>query len=1708
MKHLLSFLTLLVLGWGQAWGITSVTYPHTWDFTKWDSNINWGWPWELTTDATGTFYNAKNFTRSNYDGELTDKASNGNDYQILQETAGLKIFAGNERCRIYMDGQGIGLSLRSGATPTITVPGLKYGQSVRITMGSLLSASGFHPNDAKVKFPDDTENTRAMDNTYIYDIPSDVTTATDQVFTFNATSGEYVTIKKIEVVPNLETSFRYGVCDAFNNGSTENNRTGLNWKANGGASTIEYSDTQIGVAFSLRGLINNGVTLADLCGVSSADEVTNDLIAQYFTVTSSDNNVLDASSSAITKHGTANYFNVTNVKPMNCGTATLTIVYKGNDIYKPLTYRNTITINGQAGPRIVWVTAFNSWSEVPTEDFEGRAGNFVNQILGGTYRRYYLNLCGPFGNGETRCVDTGVDNIFTKYNDNANFQAYALAPDAVIPSWWHKMSIGSENAECYYFVREDNTIYDGPEDEFTLKFSDSDIRTYNTRLKEREGNTLGWREYKTDWRPFAVPDQSFFYNSDYTMSAINYSTNATSPQVYTNVQTLGTGNTVGAGSKFINITFNEAMNDSLEIYAEVPVAAGVNPAKSTVKILVADGVLNFQFQPKEVNVMEDAWIMPYVLLPDVPLRDFKRIYVTLDDGTIASVDDADKLYENLNGADIDNMTNAELDALCGDYIEWKRVEAKTHKEWSDEANDSVVVVDVPSYIAITAIRPKIWGITPDQSTYVHIHVESDAWADTGASIKVNVVGRMADLFHWEINNNEEGHDDKEIKTIYISEDDFIYMPGIVGTPNGNTDYSAKESYKYAYTIKKGVFTMNRAEYFYREGVPNYFFTKSYTTSTESFSGYAPSGTRMIPTNEVTKTTDANTEAVIFWATGLGNYYRNDSLMIYANNQTTGDLYLWAEDAQTGVCCTPIKVVIYQKSDLKSDRTQIMSEHTYPFTWDFEHLDICGLDSIVNDANNNGGTYWRMGRPWNGKVWNAKVKWNEYYQYNGAFNADWDDKDNNYDQTGYDDEGNIVSGSRQRWFKDIKANGKYMDLFKGLRLNVAGLDYWQQKYQRLYVSSKPEGGIYFVGGVTYLSLPGFGINGQNIIQDATREAGTVNMPHSDIHFNTNDHNSTQAYFESGFGKNGNAYYHDNILERAEKRNNKVYFVIKASGNNSNESVIFVGGKRMMEQTNTNSTKVDEKGTGTTIGENGTRFSRNENQPYTQRISLTETPKVYVLPMNPWDEDFQDQIYLAMDHGVHIYWMAISTEPRDLRADYGCYAYSYPVDLDMEKSNLLMDILTVDSLKLSSNINMVPYYGSDYDHSQKALVVDKLLPEVLTETDYKIPAHEGLMFYPSTKLSKDDIAKLPSKTVENKTVVKAKVDAEGNPIFNATHTAYEFETVTGNYTYNYLPTYFIANAQNMKKADYSANRGGRGHVVPMNEELEEDEYVANKNLTLVTLDGETITKNDVPTYAATNRLESSAYSTYIWKDYYGKTGAMPTGDTNVAGYDMTYHWIPMGLTNEYIRRYLTWDDDEDYKVLMEYLQGIGSDGQEKQLAPNDNGSDDINKGDEFDDVETKQYYYDLIGPGVVRYYRANNNNWMKGRRSYLKLTWPEYQINTYGKVINGAMALDGTSTSDDWNQSDPNNAQPNDPGMIDTESISNPANIVGVRVLFAKNKIDEDSVVSDNGGFVDGIEEIIPVSESNDDDIYYNLNGVRVETPSKGVYIHNGKKVIIK
>jgi hypothetical protein len=59
--------------------------------------------------------------------------------------------------------------------------------------------------------------------------------------------------------------------------------------------------------------------------------------------------------------------------------------------------------------------------------------------------------------------------------------------------------------------------------------------------------------------------------------------------------------------------------------------------------------------------------------------------------------------------------------------------------------------------------------------------------------------------------------------------------------------------------------------------------------------------------------------------------------------------------------------------------------------------------------------------------------------------------------------------------------------------------------------------------------------------------------------------------------------------------------------------------------------------------------------------------------------------------------------------------------------------------------------------------------------------------------------------------------------------------------------------------------------------------------------------------------------------------------------------------------------------------------------------------------------------------------------------------------------------------------------------------GFKIGFAS----DDSIINDNDGFVDGINEVQVTDESK----IYDLNGLRVNTLRKGIYIVNGKKIVI-
>ena len=77
--------------------------------------------------------------------------------------------------------------------------------------------------------------------------------------------------------------------------------------------------------------------------------------------------------------------------------------------------------------------------------------------------------------------------------------------------------------------------------------------------------------------------------------------------------------------------------------------------------------------------------------------------------------------------------------------------------------------------------------------------------------------------------------------------------------------------------------------------------------------------------------------------------------------------------------------------------------------------------------------------------------------------------------------------------------------------------------------------------------------------------------------------------------------------------------------------------------------------------------------------------------------------------------------------------------------------------------------------------------------------------------------------------------------------------------------------------------------------------------------------------------------------------------------------------------------------------------------------------------------------------------------------------------------------------------NDPGM---SGGPNPSGI-GMRFIHA---YDDEPMVSDDAGLVDRINDI--QRNATLDGEFYSISGVRVAAPTKGLYIVNGKKVLVK
>ena len=1266
-------------------------------------------------------------------------------------------------------------------------------------------------------------------------------------------------------------------------------------------------------------------------------------------------------------------------------------------------------------PHIVWISAARSWGSI-----------YANQARGS-----YL---GQMFTGETDAAVRAqypFPKNYTNYGNNVFFSAIAL-----------KSSVTDAQLEALHIIKipgytNHYYVLDDP--------------------NEQWWNKGAWRANQSQF----IPDDYIFVPTGQTLDRgqnyIKYMVDKPS-MVRSTKEIPGRADQYNASgenywpTKGYKIVPSTPSQDSLKVYAYIE---GYN-VFSTTKLLVNPGELQLRFVPDYGTVNAGCSISPYVNCPDLRMEDVKKIWLTYDCPNTLMVNNDGVVYE----AGV--TSNADI----AKYL------------YTVSSNDTIYVNPDDLSQGILEIRPTTWlrGINPEifglaagigSECTVTLHLTSEMYSEATADYTLQVVGNDGDkpMFHWVVNHQKQGNgcvDDGVIKEISVVEGDFIYMPGICGNSNGNNDYSQAYSFKYLYAIKNGQITMNRAKYFPGEGVPNYFLTNTI------------GGEPAIPQSG--ESLEDSQSAIITWSHGLGNYWRYDSLMIYGNK--AGVMYLYAQDPQTHKSCTPIKLTVVSKAPLNQAKQTELAGMTYPFTWDFENMD---MTKFVADVESNSGTYWQkkfveyteaadkeLPKGYNR---NYPVE-KPLYQYNGGMNADWDDKDNN-------------GTGRQRWFKDIYTGDgetvEYAPEFKGIMLNLSGLDYWEQKYQRFNIDRNGHF-IYFEGGPIFLQLPGFGLTQNKNGKLKTELQGTQENPGTRSydnyiggehnHINTAKYNVNEGYttmLSVDNTKNKAVEY----PVQAKYQNNKVRFVIKAKGgrqtksdnetpNDNQSSQFHIGGASMIIED---------------LTINDINWTQGVHNGYSYYNLDNDEPKVYIVELDPYDPELQDHIYLMFNNDVYVYWMAITNEPRNILSDFDGVTYSYPKDIDMSKTNLTLGMQSQEGIYTKADASgnyalasvgeytkkNVYQVGSD-DPGQgtkvqlKAYRVDQFYPVAdgthpaqsvtLTEVEGNLPKNEGVMLYTEPRMSTltANGGHVPGLTAEwydrgntawseyvtvtedGKEVQKeifhvalASDSTNNGNIYNNSHTYYTF------------PLYFIAMAENMSSANYNLKKPGST--------------------------GGGVWGDDEP--AVENGSVNREGANLLRPVTYGKTLDMDYGGQQM---------INFGYNNEFICRHLV------------YQNGT----QTKEMDPND-----LYVSGSGSNAHEDMYYY-RIGPAEAKFYRINTEALNHHNRSaYMTLTWNEYKVNTVGKPIN-------------IENSDPAQGDPTNPGQrslpIRFSPTSNP-----VEILFRANNVGEQ-VVSEDGGFVDGINEVESVSTENN--AVYNLNGVRVNNVSKGIYVIDGKKVVVK
>lgn len=801
--------------WAKITSIT-ITYqvmyrgsmPYTWDFDS----------WPLTTSSMMTANGNAKWTTSgsNYLYQLTPSGEalvDGNN-DAISETSGLTFTAtaGNIWTDLHT-----GVGLKNNAS--VTIPA-KTGQKIAVY-------AYWHAETMTLK--NATENTS---NASTFDSSPEGAhicyfTATADNVTLQANTNNLF-IYSIAVTKNDLTTFEVSNDENYYYGGISG-ATFFNPNT-----TFTYNPTYTGGHY-IRTRVNMNIN-------------TTSLTADDFEITSSDETVLDPSGfgkadASVTGTPGIYKFIFNGIQAKKPGTATLTIKYKGSDVYNEITCQETFTF-AKATPIIAFEKAGNKTEDYSTSTYTNVASEST------TYGRTIT-----YSSSDTHVATVSNAGVVTFHNSGVTtITATAVGDD--------------------YF------------NEATAN--------YTLTVKGTQTPTLAWSS-----------SNGFTYSGgDYTAADLPYGNHQNYTAYVSDADGSGVGNgairyglveeyegylTIDASSGKIEPTRKFADESEpekeVQVYAYIPGSGTRNPApRITYKVKIVKGTFSGNL--------------------------FKQNYLTVNAGcTIAPQNNVQSMrWDDIDGITVVNKTGRTDIAVSGpgtDMVTDYKTDTSNKTLYFDtKTKDGVEIVDW--------FYPVFHGKAEGEVTFT-VTLHSKLYGDHSGDFTLHVIAANEHTgFAWA----------SETRKYTIYEGDYMLLPEVTGSTNGNFSYSvgaANQSthHKYVYTRRwdgsQYVTTYNNKNFHKGEGFPNFDLTDA-------------------EGNTVTEVqADGNNVALLFWNTGTGT--EHDQLLIYGNKE--GTVYLKAFDPQiTDRALPTIKIVVKSKEDIEDDFNKVTEAMTFPYTWDF------------------------------------------------------------------------------------------------------------------------------------------------------------------------------------------------------------------------------------------------------------------------------------------------------------------------------------------------------------------------------------------------------------------------------------------------------------------------------------------------------------------------------------------------------------------------------------------------------------------------------------------------------------------------------------------------------------------------------------------------------------------------------------------------------